>query len=102
MKILIDPKATPRFCKAHPIPYVFKAKVEEELERLVGGGTLEPVQFADWAAPIVSVLKSDKASICICSDFRQTVNPASKMDRYTIPKWRISSQSWRGEVVLKN
>ena len=86
VKILIDPKATPRFCKARPIPYAFKAKVEEELERLVGEGTLEPVQFADWAAPIVPVLKSDKASIRICGDFRQTVNPVSKMDRYPIPK----------------
>ena len=83
---MIDPKATPRFCKARPIPYAFKAKVEEELERLVGEGTLEPVQFADWAAPIVPVLKSGKARVRICGDFRQTVNPVSKMDRYPIPK----------------
>lgn len=37
-------------------------------------------------APIVPVLKSDKSSIQICSDFRQTVNPVLKLDRYPFSK----------------
>ena len=49
-------------------------------------GTLEPVQFAGWAATIVMVLKSDKISSRICGDFKQTVNPVSKLDKYSIPK----------------
>ena len=60
--------------------------MDAELGCLVNKGTLEPVQFSDWAAPIVVVLKSDKSSICICSDFKQTVNPVSKLDKYPIPK----------------
>ena len=44
------------------------------------------MQFADWAAPIVPVLKADKESLRICGDFKQTVNTASKLDRYPIPK----------------
>ena len=48
--------------------------MEEELERLIKEGTLEPVQFAEWAASIVPVLKSDKSSVRICGDFRQMVN----------------------------
>ena len=60
--------------------------VEKELNRLVFERTLEPVQFSEWAAPIVPVLKEDKQSICICGDFRRTVNPVSKLDRYPIPK----------------
>ena len=55
-------------------------------ERLVGEGTLEPAQFANWAAPIVPALKSNKSSIQISGDFRQTVNPVLKLDRYLIPK----------------
>ena len=86
VRILVDLDAKPRFCKARTIPYAFKAKVEDELERLVKEGTLEPVQFSEWAAPIVPVLKSDKSSIRICGDFRLTVNPVSKLDRYPIPK----------------
>ena len=36
-----------------------------------------------WAAPIVPVLKADKSSVRICGDFRQTINPVSKL---AIPK----------------
>ena len=81
-----DPEATPRFRKGRSVPYVLRDKVDAELGRLVNKGTLEPVQFLDWAAPIVVVLKSDKSSIRICGNFKQTVNPVSKLDKYPIPK----------------
>ena len=55
-KIHINPDVVPRFCKARTVPYALRAKVEEELERLVELGVIEPVQFADWAAPIVLVM----------------------------------------------
>ena len=64
-KIILDSQATPCFCKARPVPYELKAKVEEELDRLAAEGIIEPRQFADWAAPIVPVLKGDQ-TVCIC------------------------------------
>ena len=82
----VDPKASPRFCKARQVPYALRQKVEEELNRLVMEGIIEPVQYAQWAAPIVPVLKSDKLSIRICGDFKMTVNQASRLDRYPIPR----------------
>ena len=85
-QISVDPNATPRFCKARPVPYAMYGKVDEELQRLEKDGIIEPVQFADWAAPIVTVLKSDGKSVHICGDFKVTVNQASKLDRYPIPK----------------
>ena len=66
------------------IPYgSFSGK---ELDRLVAEGIIEPVQFADWAAPIVPVLKRDKVSVRICDDFKLIINQASKLDRYPIPR----------------
>ena len=85
-KILVEDGATPRFSKARTVPYSLKEMVDKELDRLVAEGTLEPTQFSDWASPIVPVLKADKSSIRICGDFKQTINPVSKLDRYPIPK----------------
>ena len=85
-KIEIDPNATPRFCKARTVPYVMREKVEEELDRLVTEGTLVPLDYSDWAAPIVAVMKSDRRSVRICGDFRMTLNPVSQLNRYPIPK----------------
>lgn len=48
-------------------------------------GILEPVEFTDWASPIVAVSTRDN-SVRICGDFKQTLNPVSKVDRYPIPK----------------
>lgn len=49
----VDPLAKPKYFKARPVPYALKEKIERELERLEEEGTIEPVQFAKWAAPIV-------------------------------------------------
>ena len=58
-KIYVDPQAPSKFCKARTVPYALRPKVESELERLQQAGVIEPVQFAEWAAPIVPVLKKD-------------------------------------------
>ena len=63
-----------------------KTKVEEELEHLEKEGIIEPVQYADWAAPIMPILKPDGKSLRICGDFKVTVNKASKLDSYLILK----------------
>ena len=44
------------------------------------------MEIAEWAAPIVAVLKRNKDSVRICGDFSVTINPVSKLDRYPIPR----------------
>ena len=85
-KIYVKPNAQPRFHRARSVPYAIRDMVEKELRRLQEEGTIEPVEVAEWAAPIVPVLKSDKTSVRICGDFRLTVNPISHLDNYPIPK----------------
>ena len=53
----IVPCAQPRYNKARTIPYSKRKAVEDELDRLVAEGTLEPVEYSDsWADLIVAVL----------------------------------------------
>ena len=85
-KIYVDPDAPPRYHSARSVPFAMRGLVEKELQHLQEEGTLEPVEMAEWAAPIVVVFKKDRSSVRICGDFRVTVNPVSKLDRYPIPK----------------
>lgn len=85
-KVHIDPKATPNFYQARSVPFACREIVDRELQRLEKEGTIESVDFSDWATPIVTVLKPDKVNVRICGDFRLTVNPVSKPDQYPIPK----------------
>ena len=91
--IYVDPKITPKFCKLRPIPYAFNEKVKEELKRLSDLGIISPIQFSEWAAPIVPVLKSDKKSVRICGDYSVTVNKGSKLESYPIPKLEVFTDS---------
>ena len=71
--------------KARPVPYAMKAPLEQELERLKKEGIITPVQFSEWAAPIVPIVKSD-GSVRVCEDYKCTINQALKLDNYPIPK----------------
>ncbi|XP_021378372.1 uncharacterized protein K02A2.6-like [Mizuhopecten yessoensis] len=84
-KIYVDPQEKPLYFKARPTPYALRDKIEHELDRLVAEGTISPVEFSEWATPIVPIVKSDK-SIRICGDYKVTVNKVSKLDNYPIPK----------------
>ena len=98
-KIHVDPQACPRFCKPRSVPFAMKQKVEEELERLLKEGIIEPVQFSEWAAPIVPVRKND-GSVRICSDYRMTINQAAKLDAYPLPKIEDLFTSLSGGVYF--
>lgn len=49
------------FLKARPVPYAITGKIEAEPKTLQDEGTSEPVQFLQWAAPIVPILKPDNS-----------------------------------------
>ena len=80
-----DETVKPRFFKARPVPLARQQKVEEELKRLEEAGIIRPVSHSDWAAPIVVVPKNN-GELRICGDFRLTVNKASALEQYPLPK----------------
>ena len=85
VKIHVKPNAGPQFFRARPVPYALGDKVTSKLGRLCKADIIEPVQFSDWAAPIVPVLKSN-GSLQLCSDYKQTVNQSDIPDKYPLSK----------------
>ena len=84
-KIYVEENGIPKFCRARRVPYALRQKVSQELERLEKNGVIEPVQFSEWAAPVVPVVKSD-GSIRICGDYKQTTNSVARADAYPLPR----------------
>lgn len=81
------------------VPYALKAKVEAEIDRLVKEGVLEPVQFSEWATPVVPVLKKD-GSVRLCGDYKITVNGDAKTDTYPLPRIEDLFASLAGGTVF--
>ena len=97
-KIFVPPNTQPRFYKPRLVAYALKNKVEQELDRPQEERVITPIQFSDWAAPIVPVIKSD-GTIRICGDYSVTVNAVSKVDSYPLPKvndlFTVSNGRWK-------
>ena len=55
-----------------------------EQDRLERDGIIQHVEFSEWAAPIIPVVKTN-GSIRICGDYKVTVNQAAKLDTYPLP-----------------
>ncbi len=52
-KIHMETEETPKFFKA------MLAKLEKELDQLQSLGVIKPVQFSEWATPVVPVNKDE-------------------------------------------
>ena len=83
-KLYVSPSAKPRFYRPRSIPYALRSRVDQALEKLLSEGILEAVQFSEWAAPIVPVVKRD-GSIRVCGDYKLTVNQVAQVDTYPLP-----------------
>ena len=59
---------SPKFCKPRPIPFTLYTQVEEQLQKQVADGELQPVYQNELAMPIVVVTRKD-GKLHICADF---------------------------------
>ena len=84
-KIHVDEDKPPRYYRPRLVPFALREKVEKELTRLVDLNVIKPIQFSEWATPIVPVVKPD-GSIRICGDYKLTVNQVAKLDTYPLPR----------------
>ncbi|XP_064470043.1 uncharacterized protein K02A2.6-like [Ornithodoros turicata] len=83
--ITVQAGARPMFFKPRLVPVALQDRVAEELQRLVRERILEPVRSAEWATPIVPVVKNNE-QIRICGDFNVTINPVIHVEKYPVPR----------------
>ena len=84
VKLAIDDSVAPIFCKARSVPFSLKPRIEQAIDKNVKEGIWEPVQYSEWAAPIVPIQKAD-GTVRLCGDYKVTCNQASQTDKYPIP-----------------
>ena len=61
----MDPNATPRFFKPHPVPLAIKDVIGRELDHMEKQGTIEKVDHSERAAPIVAVPKVENFAFVV-------------------------------------
>ena len=99
VKFYLKEGATPKFFKARSVPLALQQGVSAELDHLQAERIIAPVKVADWAAPIVPVLKKD-GSIRVCGDFKLTVNQATCTEVYPLPRIEKLFASLSGGTVF--
>ncbi|XP_033014676.1 uncharacterized protein K02A2.6-like [Lacerta agilis] len=80
----LDPAVCPIRLKPRRVPFALKPRIDEELDKLVEQGVLEPVSHARWETPIVCPLKANGA-VRICADYKCTLNKALQQNAYPVP-----------------
>lgn len=77
--------AAPVFCRAPPLPYALRERVDAELDAMLRTGVIEPVDHSDWATPLVIARKTD-GGIRVCADYKVTLNQSLMVDQHPVPK----------------
>ncbi|XP_055633430.1 uncharacterized protein K02A2.6-like [Toxorhynchites rutilus septentrionalis] len=83
--IHIDERAKPIVHKPYTVAFKHREAVASLLDDLESKGILEKVEYAEWASPIVVVVKPNKKEIRICMDGSKTVNPYIITHHYPLP-----------------
>lgn len=83
-RIYLKSNATPKFYKSRSVPFAQLPIFNREAERMVNEGIWKPIQFSDWASPIVLITKQD-GSLRICGDFKVAVNNQIDVEKYPLP-----------------
>ncbi|XP_065323909.1 uncharacterized protein LOC135930995 [Gordionus sp. m RMFG-2023] len=85
VKLRLKHDATPKIIPPRCIPYSRIDLITKELQKWINDKIIEPVVDVRWASPLTSVYKSD-GSLRLCTDFKNTINPALQDFKYPIPR----------------
>ncbi|XP_065075307.1 uncharacterized protein K02A2.6-like [Ochlerotatus camptorhynchus] len=84
VKLVLKGNPKPVFRPKRPVAYCMEGVVEDEICRLESLGILKKVDFAEWAAPILVVRKSN-GTVRICANFSTELNNVLEPNQYPLP-----------------
>ncbi|XP_052901351.1 uncharacterized protein K02A2.6-like [Anopheles moucheti] len=84
IKLQLKPDARSVFRPKRPVAYAMLESVDKELDRLERMNIISPVDYSEWAVPIVIVRKSS-GDIRICGDYSTGLNAALLPYEYPLP-----------------
>ena len=84
VQLFLKPGSQPIFRPKRPVPSASYQLVDEEIKRLEAEGIISPVDFSNWAAPIV-VVKKANGTIRICADYSTGLNDVLEPNQYPLP-----------------
>lgn len=84
VKLELKPDQQPVFRPKRPVAYSVYQAVDDELDRLERMQIITPVDYSEWAAPIVVVRKAN-GNIRICGDYSTGLNDALQPNQYPLP-----------------
>ncbi|XP_054259367.1 uncharacterized protein K02A2.6-like [Macrosteles quadrilineatus] len=82
--IVLKEGTVPKFCKARPVPFALREKVESELDRMVQEDVAYRVTNSQWSTPLVVVPKPN--GVRLCADYKITLNQCIEMEHYPLPQ----------------
>ena len=85
-QLILEDGAQPTFCRARIVPYAVKPYFEKELERLQEEGIISPIEYSPWASGVVPVAKRDTKDVRLCGDYKVTINPVIREDKFPQPR----------------
>ena len=77
--------AKPKFFKARPVPFALREGIARELQRQEELGIIKKIDYSNWAAPIVPVVKPS-GDIRICGDYKVTINQDLELPEHPMPR----------------
>lgn len=81
----MDPQITPVVQRVRRVPLAMRQSVEEELQRMLKSGVIEPVKRTSaWVSPLVPVVNGPGRGVRICLDLR-AVNEGVRRKYHMIP-----------------
>lgn len=84
-KLNVTSEAKPKFFKARPVPFALRDGIAKELQRQEELGIIKKIEYSNWAAPIVPVVKPN-GGIRICGDYKVTVNQDLELPEHPMPR----------------